>query len=157
MEQLLKLKAKLLNSNLPILQSKIVKKLIVLLFSRNFLRYLIIGFTTFAMQIGLLYLFTNTFGFEKIPGNICSTLLSMIFNFTMSNYWTFKAGSHKQAQKLGKYGVLATINYVFDTLIAFPLLAVTLGINQYITKVMITAMIVSWNYFLYKFWVFKTA
>jgi putative flippase GtrA len=157
MERLSKFKAGLINSQFPLLQPKIVKKMLETLLSRHFLRYLVIGFTTFFMQIALLYLFTNVFSFDKIPGNICSTLLSMVFNFTMSNYWTFKAGSEKQARKLGRYAVVAAGNYVFDTLLAFPILAVSLGINQYVAKILITAMIVSWNFFIYKFWVFKTS
>lgn len=133
----------------------IVKKVLRQWLTMAFLRYLAIGFTTFFLQIGLLYVFTQLFGFDKVPGNIFSTLISMVFNFIASNFWTFKAGNTGKSRKLGKYLSLAVINYIFDTVLAFPLLAITLGFNQYIAKVIVTGMIVMWNYFLYKFWVFK--
>lgn len=136
----------------------VIKKLLSQWLSLSFLKYLLIGFSSFFIQIALLFVFTQIFKMEKVPGNIVSTLLSMIFNFLMSNYWTFKSDDKAKAShgsKLIKYLILAVFNYCFDTLLAFPLLAVTWHVNQYISKVIITAMIVMWNFFIYKFWVFK--
>jgi putative flippase GtrA len=81
----------------------------------------------------------------------------MIFNFVFSNFWTFKAGTQKQTAKIGKYLVIATINYLLDTLVVFPFLTGILKMNQYLAKILITALIVMWNFFIYKFWVFKTS
>jgi len=73
----------------------------------------------------------------------------------MSNYWTFKAGSGAKKKKLGRYLVLFTFNYLFDTALAFPILVNSFNVNQYVAKILITGMIVAWNFFLYKLWVFK--
>jgi putative flippase GtrA len=137
-------------------KNKFTRNLISLLLTANFLRYLFIGFSTFFMQIFLLFVLFQLVGMEKQIANIFSSLLAMIFNYIFSNNWTFKAGSEKHAKKIGKYLILAVFNYTFDVVFAFPFLAVTMMINPYISKVFITAIIVCWNFFIYKFWVFKT-
>ncbi|HOY46497.1 MAG TPA: GtrA family protein [Candidatus Dojkabacteria bacterium] len=155
MDKIKQLRDLILKSENALLRISLVRKALSLILTRNFIRYLIIGFTTFGMQIGLLYLFTQLLGLEKVMGNVFSTLLSVVFNFIMSNYWTFKAGSGAKKKKLGRYLVLFTFNYLFDTALAFPLLVNSFNVNQYIAKIVITGMIVAWNFFLYKLWVFK--
>jgi putative flippase GtrA len=149
------IKIKLLESENYFLKMRLSRSVLNMVLTFNFLRYLIIGFSTFFMQIILLYFFNQTIGLEKVSANVISTLLSMIFNFLMSNYWTFKAGSSSQGKKLGKYLSLAAFNYIFDTMLAFPFLVMNLGMNQYLAKVVITGFIVAWNYFIYKLWIFK--
>jgi len=125
------------------------------LINASFIRYLIIGFSTFFLQILFLYIIYQILGVAKEYANIFSSLLCLVFNYLLSNYWTFKAGKDSHTKKLGKYLSLALVNYTFDVVIAFPFLAVTLGVNPYVAKVFITGIIVCWNFFIYKFWVFK--
>lgn len=154
-EKLIKIREKVLNSKNPILKIKLVNKLLGMVLTASFIRYLIIGFSTFFFQIILLYFISTTLGAEKVKANIVSTLICMVYNFLMSNFWTFKAGTKSGGKKLGKYLGLAAFNYIFDTIFAFPFLAITLGINQYLVKVIITAIVISWNFILYKLWIFK--
>ena len=121
---------------------KVIKTLLSHWLTEHFIRYLIIGLSTFALQIVFLYLLTKLTQLSQITANFISTLLCLAFNFLMSNYWTFKSGSNEQGKKMGKYLVIAAWNYVFD---------------PYVAKILITALIVLWNFFIYKFWVFKTS
>jgi len=148
-------KANLLAHPHPLIQHPLVNKLLNLWLSANFLRYLFIGFSSFFMQVALLFVFTNTLKFPSVNGNIFSTLITMVFNFVFSNFWTFKSGTSGQTSKVGKYLVVAAFNYIFDTMLAFPFLVGTLLINIFIAKIIITAIIVMWNFFIYKFWIFK--
>lgn len=125
--------------------------------TEHFLRYLVIGLSTFALQIVFLFLLTKLTRLKDVEANLISTLLCLVFNFLMSNYWTFRSGSHGQGKKMGKYLIVAAWNYIFDTLLAFPFLTLTINMNPYIAKILITALIVLWNFFIYKFWVFKTS
>lgn len=131
---------------------KLCKQLITF----SFIKYLIIGFTTFFLQIFFLYIIYQKFGVAKEYANIFSSLLCLVYNYLLSNYWTFKADGESHTKKLGKYLSLALVNYTFDVVIAFPFLAVTMGINPYVAKMIVTGIIVCWNFFIYKFWVFKT-
>lgn len=154
-DKLIIVKTRIINSNKFILKFNITKKVLSIVLTRSFIRYLIIGFSTFFMQLFLLFVFSQLLNLEKIIANIFSTLLSMIFNFTMSNFWTFKLSSKSSGKKLGKYIMIASFNYIFDVIIAFPFLASTLKVNQYISKIIITGVIVCWNFLIYKLWVFK--
>jgi len=120
----------------------------------NFIKYLIIGFSTFGLDFGIFYLLDRFSPIKSIAANIVSTLSSLFFNYYMSNSWTFNAGSHN-GTKLKRYTVLAIINYIFNNA-TFWIVSAHFGVNGLLTKVFITAAIVSWNFFLYKLWVFKT-
>lgn len=132
-----------------------VKKLLEQWLSIGFLKYFIVGISSFVVQITLLFLLTAVVGLEKIPANVLSVFITMSFNFYLSNKWSFKNNNKNNRQKLVKFTIITILNYCFDTLFAFPLMAVTLGINQYLVKVIITGMMVVWNFFFYKLWVFK--
>jgi putative flippase GtrA len=78
----------------------------------------------------------------------------MTYNFLLSNYWTFRAGHGNHARKISKYLALALVNYVFNV-VMFKILVEDFGVNAYLTMVLITGTIITWNFLLYRFWVFK--
>lgn len=119
----------------------------------SFIRYLIIGFSTFGIDFGMLYIIINGSGIEPTIANAISTLIGIIFNFTMSNFWTFQAGKGNKATKLSKYSLLATFNYLFGVG-AFAVLHDIFDVGSGFSKVIVTGMVVCWNFLIYKFWIF---
>ena len=150
-----KLMAWMEKSNLPLISNPKLIKMVDHLVTMNFIRYLIIGFTTLGLDFAFYYLLDKTTHWENIYINMSSTLLSLGFNFYMSNFWTFKAGKKSKMKKMGKYASLALFNYFFTNFFFF-IVNVVFGISAIITKLVATAIIVSWNYFLYKLWIFKS-
>lgn len=120
----------------------------------SIVRYLIVGFTTFFLDFGLHFFLKHQYGFAENIATRWSTLISMSFNFVASNFWSFPSVSGRHGKKLLRYLMVACVNFVFYNLM-FELLVTRWEINDGFAKVMITAMIVCWNYLLYKFWVFK--
>lgn len=124
----------------------------------SLVRYLIIGFSSFFLNIIGLKVTILVTGLPDPKANIISMIFVLVFNFLMSNYWTFRAGGGNKLKKLLKYSILALFNYFADITI-YGFLAETYDIDtdgpRFIAKVIITAMIVSWNFLLYKLWVFK--
>jgi putative flippase GtrA len=149
-------KIKLVLSRTFLAKVKPLWKLIELLLSPSFFRYLTIGFSTFFGQIAIFFLLFDVLKIYNTVSNIIAALIGMVFNFLMSNFWTFKAGSGQKGRKLTRYVILACFNYIFGVL-AFDFLANQAHINEYLTQVIVTAVIICWNYFLYRFWVFKKA
>lgn len=143
---------KILSWNWP----PIIKKLLTHWLSISFIKYFIVGISSFLIQVGLLFLFTDIVNLDKVTANILAAFAAISFNFYTSNKWSFKNNNKNHSQKIFKFTAITIFNYCFDTLLAFPLMAVTLGINQYLTKVIITGLMVIWNFFIYKLWVFKT-
>jgi putative flippase GtrA len=88
----------------------------------------------------------------------------------MQNYWSFKAGSSNTLIKSIKYITLTTFNYLVNTYGFFVLYRTFEFENLvytkipifpqifpegFLVKIIITALIMSWNFFLFKYWVFK--
>lgn len=123
-------------------------------FKYSFFRYLLIGTSTFVIDFGLFNLLSLGAGVKPIVANLTSTFLSLFFNFTMSNFWTFKLGKARQLKKLSKYAVLAVFNYIFGNVAMYLFIEYT-DINHNVAKAIITITVVAWNFLLYKKWVFR--
>ena len=123
-------------------------------FKYSFFRYLLIGGTTFVLDFGIFNFLSVMLDVKPIVANLTSTFLSLFYNFSMSNFWTFKLGKVQQMKKLSRYAVLAVINYIFGNLAMYFFIEDT-TLNHNLAKAIITMMIVSWNFVLYKKWVFK--
>lgn len=141
--------------------STIIKKIIrdalkdpLSVFQYSFIRYLLIGTLTFVIDFGIFNALISFTNIEALPANLLSTFLSLFFNFTMSNFWTFGLDSSNKSRKIGRYAILATFNYFFGNF-AFHLFEDNTDINLNVAKAIITITIVAWNFLLYKTWVFK--
>lgn len=131
------------------------KKTIGYLRNHSFVRYLVIGITTFLLDFAIYKLLILGFDFNEIPANLTSVLLSLIYNFTMSNFWTFKAGSGNKRKKLVKYSMLASFNYVFNNTL-FAYLVSNTEFDDLLLKVFVTGLVVLWNFVLYRSWIFTS-
>jgi putative flippase GtrA len=136
--------------------------------NKTFPRYFIIGASTVLIDFLLLFILSE-FGINKSIANIFSVTTSVVFNFLMQNYWTFKAGSKNNLTKSLKYLILTGFNYIFN-ISAFYFIFNKLDFERWfftnfdlfsfipeglITKLIISSLIMCWNYFLFKYWVFK--
>lgn len=117
-------------------------------------RYLIVGFSSFGIEFLAFSFFLYIAQTQALVANALSLLVAFAFNFTLSNFWTFKAGKNKAAQKVTKYIILVIINYFLNNGI-FYFLNTVLGVHPVITKIIVTGLQVGWTYLAYKFWVFK--
>jgi len=135
---------------------QVKEKIKSIFFTASFIKYLIIGFSTFALQIVALNIQTELIKLNKDLAYAIALLISMIYNFTLSNYWTFKAGGSEKGKKLAKYLTLAAFNYIFS-LISFKIQTDNLQIDKNLAAIINTGLIVCWNFLIYKFWVFKVS
>lgn len=122
-------------------------------FKYSFFRYLLIGTTTFIIDFGIFNFMSLKMDIRPIIANITSTFLSLFFNFSMSNFWTFQRGNSQQFKKLTRYGLLAVFNYIFGNVAMYGFIEYT-DLNHNLAKALITITIISWNFLLYKKWVF---
>lgn len=140
-----------------------------MVFNKTFPRYFVIGVSTIIIDFGLLQILSG-FGITKVIANIFSVLVSVIFNFFMQNYWSFKAGSSNALLKSIKYLSLTSFNYFVNTYgfflvyekweiedllySRFPFIPDFIP-DGFLSKIIITIPIMCWNFFLFKYWVFK--
>lgn len=137
--------------------------------NKTFSRYFVIGVSTVIIDFGLLQILSSL-GMKKVMANLISVLLSVVFNFFMQNYWSFKAGSSNALLKSIKYLSLTAFNYFVNTY-GFFLVYEQWKIEEmlykrlpfmpdfipdgFLSKAIITIPIMCWNFFLFKYWVFK--
>lgn len=131
-----------------------MKQNITKFFHSSLFRYLIVGFSSFGVEFLAFSFFLYVVQTQALVANALSLLVAFTFNFTLSNFWTFKAGKTKAATKLTKYIALVIFNYTLNNAI-FYFLNTVLAIHPVITKIIVTGLQVIWTYLAYKFWVFK--
>lgn len=122
--------------------------------NRRFVRYLLVGGTTFAIDFILFSLLHSVLSWDVLVANTVSYWSSIAFNFSVNYKWTF-GGAETTAFKrqLALYLGLLLFNFGFSSV--FLSVTIGLGLNPQIAKIIATALQMSWTYIAYKTVVFK--
>jgi len=128
----------------------------------QFLRYLVVGFTSFGVEYTLFVLFRRWLSIPELLVNI--GVYSVIFwlNFLMNRMFAFRSKSDFGKQILS-YGFLFAFNLVAGNIVLFSLIRHLLVLWAgegawavlYLPKILIMFFIVSWNFILYKKVIYK--
>lgn len=120
---------------------------------QQFIRYLLVGGTTFAIDFALLVALHSVFGINVLIAATISYWSSIGFNFWVNRVWTFGATDATVTKNLTFYLALLAINYAFS--IGFIAVATALGMHFAIAKIIATGIQIAWTYFAYNRFVFK--
>jgi len=124
-------------------------------------RYLIVGFSTVAIELFLFWILyeiigyqtvVSAFGLSLLLSNVIAIVAATFYNFIMSRTWTFKSTS-SLPRSITLYLILFVFNQIFSSTVIVML--VDIGIHSILAKVFTIACIVCWNFFLYRLVVFK--
>lgn len=131
-----------------------VKHLTRKAYHHSFVRYVVTGGTTFALDFfGLIFLH----GILKINVIVAASVsywVSIAFNFVVNRYWTFGAEEKRDlARHLVLYLFLLGFNYLFT--VVFLAIATHAGMHYTIAKVVAVAIQMTWTYVAYKKVIFK--
>ena len=121
---------------------------------RRFVRYLLVGGSTFAIDFVLFSVLHSIFNWDVLLSNTISYWSSIAFNFSVNYKWTF-GGSEPAAFKrqLVLYLCLLLFNFGFSSV--FLSVTISLGLNPQIAKIIATGLQMTWTYIAYKIVVFK--
>lgn len=138
-----------------------------LFFSRQFLKYVIIGVSGAVVDFGLLFiqiyllqfnpffqLYIGIFEINISGANAISALTAMVFSFILQRGWAFKASGEAVLGQLYRYIGAVTFTYIYTNLL-FGFLVQKTGITEMISKFMVTCLQMGISYLLYKFIVFR--
>ncbi|MGB3921699.1 MAG: GtrA family protein [Minisyncoccia bacterium] len=118
------------------------------------LRFLITGSSGAALNIGLLFIFTEFFGWWYLVSATAAFLLSIVFGFSAHKLWTFKDSSTDRIP--GQFSIylgLMLFNLAANAGILYTL--VEKFEFWYIFGQVVTSLIIAvWSFFAYK-WLFK--
>lgn len=119
----------------------------------EFFKYFLVGFSGLFLDMGTLILFTRAFGWSPVFSVVVGQILVLSYNFTLNKYWSFKNKTmpHKQ---IVRYIILASWNYVFSvgTMYIFNQ---NFGFDFRLVRLLSIVTMVSWNFFLYKYWIYR--
>ena len=128
----------------------------------KFIRYLIVGVSTFTVEYILFLVFRKLLPLPDVVTNIFVYAFIFWFNFLLNKFFTFK--SHKNFKKqLLSYGILFLFNMVVGNILLFMAITELLKllfpntpwIPYYLPKILIMVFIVSWNFILYNKVIYK--
>jgi len=119
----------------------------------QFIKYFVVGFSGLFLDLGLLALCTRVFGWNPTVSLVFSQVIVLGYNFLLNKYWSFanKALSYTQIMR---YLTLAGVNYVFSLVIMY-IFNEHLGYDELLVRIATIALMVGWNFFLYKYWVYR--
>lgn len=117
------------------------------------LRFLFIGGLSFALDLGLLIALHELFHVDLLIATPIAFLVSLIFNFFLQRIFTFQATNH-HGISAAKYISLVVFNIAVSDIIVAGFDA--LGWSYVVGKGVATALTTTWNYFLYKAWIFTS-
>lgn len=114
-------------------------------------RYLVAGGAAFLVDFGLLWLFAEVARWPLWLATGTAFLLSFFFTYTVQRVFAFESQS-PHGIAIVKYAILVG----FNTLASVGIVALfeASGAGWAIGKVVSTVVLVIWNYFAYRYWVF---
>jgi len=115
-------------------------------------KYLISGFSAFGIDWGTYALCTRALHFNEYAANVLSVLMGATFAFLANKYWSFNRRENTGRQSR-RFIALAIFNYIFQQF-GFVFALSILHINDLIAKVLLIGIMVSWNFLIYKYWVY---
>jgi len=120
---------------------------------REFAKYFIVGFGSMLLDMGTLILFTAVFGLIPWVSVIINQAIVLSINFTLNKFWSFRNKAMPRAQII-RYLILAVWNYGFSVG-AMYLFNQRFGADYRLVRIASIAVMVGWNFFLYKYWVYQ--
>lgn len=125
---------------------------ILFLYNHHFVRYLVVGGSTFALDFAILYILHAHLSVRVAAATSVAYWISVTYNFLLNRYWTFSASEKKSIQKnITAYFLLLIFNYFFVLIFVS---AVSHYMNFLIAKAIAVILQMGWNYYLYKNYIF---
>lgn len=140
----------------------IIKKLFTPESLAQFLRYILVGVISFSIEYTLFIILRSIMTIGEIPVNIIVYTVIFWLNFLLNRFYSFRSKSDFKRQVF-LYGLLFFFNLIVGNVLLFSgirsLLVLLCGEGSwpvlYLPKVLIMFFIISWNFVLYKKFIYK--
>lgn len=117
-------------------------------------RYLITGFTAFGIEYGLYLILLKWVGLHYVTASVIVYALVFWFSFMLNRMWSFKSQGAIKRQVF-QYGLLFLFNLVVANVVLMRLFIDVLGLSALISPFFKMACVVSWNFLIYKYIIYK--
>ncbi len=122
------------------------------LMRHEFIKYFVIGFSAFLLDVGSLYLLKQYVGLKAYAAVMVNQPFMLLYVFYLNKLWSFKTEglTHKQ---MIRFVTVAGMNYLISALWMWTL-SEKLGLQYLLARTLNVGLAVGWNFLLYKYWVY---
>ena len=120
----------------------------------QFIKYFFIGISGTVLDILTLWILKEFFVLLPVVAVIVNQIFILIYIFLLNKKYSFQAGGEYYKQ-VTKFLIVALLNYLFAILWMW-IFNSQLGYNYLLVRVVNIILAVSWNFLLYREWVYKT-
>jgi putative flippase GtrA len=120
---------------------------------REFAKYFIVGISAVVFDMGTLIAAKELLHIPPTFAVVVNQAFVLVYVFLVNKYWSFRNREvpHKQAVR---FLSLAAFNYAVSVFTMY-VFHDTIGFDYRLVRLGTIALMVSWNFFLYKYWVYK--
>ena len=122
---------------------------------KQFFRFGTVGILNTAIDIGFFYILTNYAHLHYIFASTISFTLGIINSYIWNRIWTFKSSDRTITKEFLRFALVSVIGLVLNTLF-LGMFVEFMGLPNLIGKIFATFLVLVWNFFMSKFWVFKS-
>ena len=126
-------------------------------YSEDFIRYCLVGLVGMLVNIGAYLLLNRYFQIPLQAASLIAIEASIVSNFLLNNYWTFKARPQKLSmiRRLLNFHIAAGISGLLFYYLFFLLLTIVLGINDVLSILLATTTGTISNYTINSLWTWR--
>lgn len=134
-----------------------IKKTIAYFWSvrQQFAKYFVTGVSAVILDISSLAFFKEILHFTPLQAVIINQVFLLAYVFLVNKYWAFGSKGLTHSQVI-KFLILSGFNYLVSVAWMW-LWNEKFGFNYLGVRIVNVALSVSWNFLLYKYWVYKIA
>lgn len=133
-----------------------LKILIKKIFTKEIILYGIFGVLTTVVNLFIFFILTH-FNFDENFSNIIAIILAVLFAFFTNRKWVFNSSATTSKEKLKEFYkfILGRAFSMIVEVIGFYLMFTILNIQEFISKIVLSIIIIILNFFISKFFAFK--
>lgn len=120
---------------------------------REFAKYFIVGVSAVVFDMGTLIAAKELLNIRPLSAVVINQAFVLAYVFFTNKYWSFRNTALPQRQMI-RFGGLAAFNYFFSVFMMY-IFNHRVGIDYRIVRIVTIAIMVPWNFFLYKYWVYR--
>lgn len=128
------------------------------LLQHSLVRYIVVGGSSVVIDYVVFVALYNLFDIALSVSLTTGFIVGLLWNFLLNKFWAFQSDDnapHRHKRETMLYAALVVFNFGFTN--GFVVVVDAIGIPPEVSKIIATAMITLWNYYLYKHYIFKRA
>lgn len=118
----------------------------------QFSKYFIVGVGAVILDMGSLILMKTYLGISPVVAVILNQVVVLAYVFYLNKHWSFKGKGETHRQMI-RFFIVVGIDYLFSVA-AMYIFYERLRLDYRLVRLASIVLAVSWNFFLYKYWVY---